>query len=165
MIVERTVLNNGSGGNPQLCLVGPVRPNAGGGGSGGGSLEHEQPVPIFQQLARGHPSGRDDVRAGTRCRCVTSRICWPSAGSTSAMRPSGSGGTGLARCSPPRSESGGRANVPLSSVAVAFGRGVREDQRQALLSLARRRPRRRGLEAVVTAKRDKAAALKLSSGS
>jgi putative transposase len=24
---------------------------------------HEQPVPIFQQLARGHPSGRDDVRA------------------------------------------------------------------------------------------------------
>ena len=23
---------------------------------------HEQPVPIFQQLARGHPSGRDDVR-------------------------------------------------------------------------------------------------------
>ena len=24
---------------------------------------HEQSVPIFQQLARGHPSGRDDVRA------------------------------------------------------------------------------------------------------
>jgi acyl-CoA reductase-like NAD-dependent aldehyde dehydrogenase len=24
---------------------------------------HKQPVPIFQQLARGHPSGRDDVRA------------------------------------------------------------------------------------------------------
>ena len=26
-------------------------------------LGHEQPVPIFQQLARGHPSGGDDVRA------------------------------------------------------------------------------------------------------
>jgi DDE domain len=26
------------------------------------SLGHDQPVPIFQQLARGHPSGRDDVR-------------------------------------------------------------------------------------------------------
>jgi hypothetical protein len=23
---------------------------------------HEQPVPVFQQLARGHPPGRDDVR-------------------------------------------------------------------------------------------------------
>jgi hypothetical protein len=23
-------------------------------------LGHEQPVPIFQQLARGHPSGRDE---------------------------------------------------------------------------------------------------------
>ena len=30
-------------------------------------------------------------------------ICWPSVASTSAMRPSGSGGTGLAQCSPPRS--------------------------------------------------------------
>jgi hypothetical protein len=25
-------------------------------------LDHEQPVPIFQQLTRGHPLGRDDVR-------------------------------------------------------------------------------------------------------
>src|SRR6516165_6520850 len=24
--------------------------------------DHEQPIPIFQQLARGHPVGRDDVR-------------------------------------------------------------------------------------------------------
>jgi hypothetical protein len=23
---------------------------------------HEQPIPIFQQFARGHPPGRDDVR-------------------------------------------------------------------------------------------------------
>ena len=23
---------------------------------------HEQPVPIFQQLSKGHPSGRDEVR-------------------------------------------------------------------------------------------------------
>ena len=30
-------------------------------------------------------------------------------------------------------------------VALAFGRGVREDQRQALLSLARRRSQRRGI--------------------
>ena len=28
---------------------------------------HEQSVPIFQQLARGHPSGRDDVRAIPAC--------------------------------------------------------------------------------------------------
>ncbi len=27
------------------------------------AMAHEQSVPIFQQLARGHPSGRDDVRA------------------------------------------------------------------------------------------------------
>ena len=66
------------------------------------ALAHEQSVPIFQQLARGHPSGRDDVREIPICRYATSRICWPSAGSTSATRPSGSGGTGLARCSPPR---------------------------------------------------------------
>ena len=31
------------------------------------------------------------------------RICWPSAGSTSATRPSGFGGTKLAQCLPPRS--------------------------------------------------------------
>jgi hypothetical protein len=24
---------------------------------------HEQSVPVFQQLTRGHPSGRDDIRA------------------------------------------------------------------------------------------------------
>ncbi len=38
----------------------------------------------------------------------------------------------------------GSACAPLSSVAVAFGRGLGEDQRQALLSLARRRSWRRG---------------------
>src|SRR5580693_9426368 len=30
-------------------------------------LGHAQPVPIFQQLARGHPSGRDDVRQIPAC--------------------------------------------------------------------------------------------------
>src|SRR5271163_4715354 len=39
-----------------------VRPNAGG-ASERGRLWHEQPVPMFQQLAGGHPSCRDDVRA------------------------------------------------------------------------------------------------------
>jgi Transposase, Mutator family len=63
---------------------------------------HEQSVPIFQQLARGHPSGRDDVRAIPTVASETSKISWPSAGSTSATRPFGSGGTGLARCLPPR---------------------------------------------------------------
>src|SRR3984885_10547548 len=62
---------------------------------------YEQPVPIFQQLAGGHLSGRDDVRA-IPAVAAQRRRCWTSAGSTSAMRPSGSGGTGLARCSPPR---------------------------------------------------------------
>jgi hypothetical protein len=28
---------------------------------------HEQSVPLFQQLAGGHPSGRDDVRAIPAC--------------------------------------------------------------------------------------------------
>ena len=56
-----------------------------------------------------------------------------------------------------------RAHARLSAVALALGRGVCEDQRQTLLPLASGRSRRRGviLEAVVTAKRDKDAALKL----
>ena len=42
--------------------------------------DHEQSVPIFQQLAGGHPSGRDDVRSDTRCHCAKRRsISWPSA--------------------------------------------------------------------------------------
>ena len=60
---------------------------------------HERPVPVFQQLARSDPSGRDDVReipsVAAQCRGSPG----PSAGSTSAMRRSGFGGTGLARCS------------------------------------------------------------------
>jgi transposase InsO family protein len=35
-------------------------------------------------------------------RYPTSRICWLNVGLTSATRPSGSGGTGLAQCPPPR---------------------------------------------------------------
>src|SRR5271166_3162101 len=89
-----------------------------------------------------------------------SKVSWPSAGSTSAMRPSGFGGTGLARCSPPRSERSGWRTARLSSVALAFGRGVCEGQRQ--LSYLWRAVDHVGevLEAVVTAKRDKAAAVK-----
>ena len=62
---------------------------------------HEQSVPIFQQLARGHPSGRDDVRA---IPAVASkrRGSLAERGSTLATRPSGSGGIGSAQCSPPR---------------------------------------------------------------
>ena len=43
------------------CWKGSVRANSGA-ACGMLVLGHEQPVPIFQQLARGHPSGRDDVR-------------------------------------------------------------------------------------------------------
>ena len=44
-----------------------------------------------------------------------------SAGSTSATRPSGSGGTGLARCSPPRFVSDASQTSRLSAVALALG--------------------------------------------
>src|SRR6185437_13079371 len=43
----------------------------------------------------------------TRCRFEASKISWPSAGSTLATKPCGSGGTGLVRCSPPRFASDG----------------------------------------------------------
>ena len=63
------------------------------------ALAHEQPVPIFQQLARGHPSGRDDVReisaVAAQCRGSVGR-----AGDRHQPRDR-SGGTGLARCSRP----------------------------------------------------------------
>ena len=78
---------------------------------------HEQPVPIFQQLARGHPSGRDDVRS-IRCRCATSRIFWPSVGSTSATRPSGFCGTGSGRFRRRDPQETRRAHARLSSVAL-----------------------------------------------
>jgi hypothetical protein len=64
-----------------------------------------------------------------------SRISRRSAGSTSAMRPCGSGGTGLARCSPPRSArgesrtcaailSGGGGNVTVPLDRVGPGRNM-----------------------------------------
>ena len=68
-----------------------------------------------------------------------------SAVSTSAMRRSGFGGTGRPDVRRRDSKEAGSAHGWLSSVAVAPGRGLREGQRQALLSLARRRSRRRGL--------------------
>src|SRR5882757_1785740 len=46
----------------ELAGVGLVRANAWG-AFGVLASRHEQSVPIFQQLARGHPSSRDDVRA------------------------------------------------------------------------------------------------------
>src|SRR5271170_287934 len=69
-------------------------------------------------LSARHEQGlRQNNRAlGTRCRCATSRISSPSGGSTSATRLSDFGGTGLARCSPPRSEnSGSRACAAIPS--------------------------------------------------
>jgi class 3 adenylate cyclase len=102
--------------------------------------DHEQSVPIFQQLAGGHPSGGDDVReipalAAQRRRSLgrardrhQPRDCpvlvepvWPNVrrGDPQATR---------------------RAHARLSAVALALGRGVCEDQRQALLSVAGGRP-------------------------
>ena len=96
----------------------------------------------------------------------TSKICWLSAGSTSATRPSGFGGTGLARCSPPR----------FVSDAVARMRGYPQwrwhldevfVKVNGKLCYLWRAVDHEGevLEAVATAKRDKAAALKVLSGS
>ena len=103
-------------------------------------LGHEQPVPIFQQLARGHPSGRDDVRQipavaaqrrgsfgrawdrhQPRDRPVLVEPVWAD----------------IRRRDPKEAD---RADASLSSIALAFGRGHCEGQWQALLSLARRRP-------------------------
>ena len=68
-------------------------------------------------------------------------------GSTSAMRPSGFGGTGLARCSPPRSVS----DALRTCAAIPQWRWhLDEVDHEGEV-----------LEAVVTAKRDKAAALRL----
>jgi hypothetical protein len=62
-----------------------------------------------------------------RCRFETSRICWPSVGSTSATRQSGSGGTGLARYSPRRSaRSGSRTCAAILSGAGIWMRVCRE---------------------------------------
>jgi DNA replication protein DnaC len=55
----------------------------------------------------------------TRCRYAMSRICWPSAGLTSAMRRSGFGRTDSARCSPLRSEKGGSRKLRGYSPADA----------------------------------------------
>src|SRR3984893_10823472 len=98
----------------------------------------------------------------TRCRCATSRICWPSAGSTSATRPSGSGGTGLARCSPPRFVS----DASRTCAAIRSGAGILDEvfvKVNGKLCYLWRAVDHEGevLEAVATAKRDKAAALKL----
>src|SRR5271166_4856047 len=93
----------------------------------------------------------------TRCRCAASRISWPSAGSTSAMRRSGFGGTDSARCLPLRSEKG-----------VAHMRGYPQWRRHldeafvkvnGKLCYLWRAVDHEGevLEAVVAAKRDKAA--------
>src|SRR5271163_1544458 len=103
------------------------------------ALRDEEPIQIFQQFAGGHPSGRDDVREipsvaaqrrgspsrardryQPRDRPVLVEPVWPNV-----------------RRRDPQETS--RAHARLSSVALAFGRGVCEGQRQALLSLARRR--------------------------
>src|SRR5258707_13211840 len=96
----------------------------------------------------------------TRCRCATLRICWSSAGSTSAMRPSDFGGTGLARCSRQRSERSGlricaaspsgvgiwmKVFVKINGKFCYFWRAVDHEGEV--------------LETVVTTKRDTAAAL------
>jgi hypothetical protein len=62
---------------------------------------HEQPVPIFQQLAGGHPSGRDNVRE-IPAVAAQRRGSFGRALYISAVTPLGFGGTGLARCLPGR---------------------------------------------------------------
>jgi hypothetical protein len=56
---------------------------------------------------------------GTRCRCTISRICWPNAEPTSAMRPSDYGGTDLAGSTQRRSKRSGCAHPQLPGVGSA----------------------------------------------
>ena len=96
------------------------------------------------------------------CRCATSRICWPSAVSTLATRPFDSGGTGLARCSPPRFVS----DASRTCAAIRSGRWHLDEvfvKINGKLCYLWRAVDHEGevLEAVVTARRDKAAAIKL----
>jgi hypothetical protein len=98
---------------------GYVRPNARGPSAVLGS-SYVQPVPIFQQLSGGHPSGGDDVREISIVPAQRRRSPWPSAGSTSATRPSGSGGTGLVQCSPPRSARDAPRTCAASSSRVGI---------------------------------------------
>ena len=82
-----------------------------------------------------------------------------SAGSTSATRPSGSGGTALARCSPPRSERG----EWRTGAAILSGDWHLDEafvKVNGKLCYLWRAVEGEVLEAVVTAKRDKAAALR-----
>jgi hypothetical protein len=58
---------------------------------------HDQPVPRFQQLAGCHPLGRGDVVLRNVEVLLAER------GIDLSHETSGSGGIGLARCSPPRS--------------------------------------------------------------
>src|SRR5208282_4334740 len=67
---------------------------------------HEQPISIFQQLARGDSSGRNDAREVPAVAAQRRGSFGRARDRTSAMRPSDFGGTDLARCSPPRSERG-----------------------------------------------------------
>src|ERR1700719_1057424 len=90
-----------------------------------------------------------------------SRISWRSAGSTSAMRPSDFGGTGLARCSRQRSERSGLRICAASPSGVGIWMRCSLKINGKLCYLWRAVDHQgEVLETVVTAKRDKAAALK-----
>src|SRR5580704_9521936 len=108
-------------------------------------LGHEQPVPIFQQLARSHPSGRDDVRqipAVAAHRRGSFGRAWdrhqPRARPVLVERV----WADIRRRDPKEAD---HADASLSSIALAFGRGDCEGQWQALLSLARSRSWGRGV--------------------
>ena len=81
---------------------------------------HEQSVPIFQQLARGYPSGRDDVRAIPSVAAQRRGSVGRARHRYQPWRRSGSGGTGLARCSPPRSVS----DASRTCAAIRNGAGT-----------------------------------------
>jgi hypothetical protein len=108
---------------------------------------------IFQQFAKGHPAGRDDVpEAPAVSRNFEDLLA-------ERGRPFESGGTGLARCSSARS-----ANAESRRWAGLDEVFVRIDGK--LCYLWRKADHEGEVpDAVVTAKRNKAAALSFSSGS
>ena len=129
---------------------------------------HEQTrSAYFNQLARGHPSGRDDVREIPSRRCATSRICWPSGIDIGHE-------TELVLVEPVwpvifrRQRSARRRVAGMRAYPFASGAGDLDEVfvkvTSASSAISWRAVDHEGevLEAVVTARRDKAAALEAS---